>query len=213
MAPSLKPQAAGLILLVLLSVPACAPDPEDERIKATTKATYDKETGRLRELTYDKNKDGVIDTWTKMDGTKILSTEIDNDQNGKVDRWEFYGEGGRLEKVALARANDGVADMWLYPGPDGKAVRAEISTKKDGKVDRWEWYEKDVLVRAEDDTSGDGKTDKWETFEAGRVLTASFDENNDGRADRRLTYGPGGALVAIESDPDANGNYRKKVQM
>jgi hypothetical protein len=213
MASSLKPQVAGLIVLVLFSIPACAPDPEEERIKATTKASYDKETGRLRALTYDKNKDGVIDTWTKMDGTKILSSEIDADQNGKIDRWEYYGEGGRLEKVAMARANDGVADMWLYPGPDDKVVRAEISSKRDGKVDRWEWYEGDVLVRAEDDTSGDGRADKWETFESGRVLTASFDENSDGRPDRRLTYGPGGALVSIESDPDAGGNFRKKVDV
>ena len=220
MARGSRPEARGsrpcaflVIALVLFSVPACAPDPEEERIKATTKATYDKGTGRLKELTYDKNKDGVIDTWTKMDGTKVISSEIDNDQNGKIDRWEYYGEGGRLEKVAIARANDGVADMWLYPGPDGKAARAEISTKRDGKVDRWEWYEGDVLVRAEDDTSGDGRADKWETYEAGRVLTASFDENNDGRPDRRLTYGPGGALVSIESDPDAGGQYRKKVQM
>jgi len=200
-------------VLTLLPVLACAPDPEEERIKATTKATYDKETGRLKELTYDKNKDGVIDTWTKMDGTKIVSSEIDADQNGKIDRWEYYGDGGRLEKVAIARANDGVADMWLYPGPDGKAARAEISTKHDGKVDRREWYEADVLVRAEDDTNGDGKADKWETYESGRVVTTSFDENNDGRPDRRLTYAAGGALVSIESDPDASGNYRKKVDV
>ena len=220
MASSLKPHASSrwllaacLIVLALFSIPACAPTPEEERIKATTKATYDKETGRLRELTYDKNKDGVIDTWTKMDGTRIVSSEIDNDQNGKIDRWEYYGDGGRLEKVAIARANDGVADMWLYPGPDGKAARAEVSTKHDGKVDRWEWYEGDVLVRAEDDTNGDGKADKWETYESGRVVTTSFDENNDGRPDRRLTYTAGGALVSIESDPDASGQYRRKVDV
>ena len=136
MSPSALPLTPYALGLLVFFSSACAPDPEEERIKATTKATYDKETGRLKELTYDKNKDGVIDTWTKMDGTKVLSSEIDNDQDGKIDRWEYYGEGGRLEKVAIARANDGVADMWLYPGPDGKAVRAEISTKKDGKVDR-----------------------------------------------------------------------------
>jgi hypothetical protein len=198
-------------VLAIISVQACAPDPERERIKATSRATYDPESGRLRELTYDRNKDGVIDTWTKMDGSRVLSSAIDGDQNGKIDRWEYYGDGGRLEKVAIARANDAIADMWLYPGPDGKAARAEIATKPGGSVDRWEWYEKEVLVRAEDDTSGDGRADKWETFEAGRVVTTSFDENGDGRPDRRLTYAAGGALVSIESDPDATGAYRRKV--
>jgi hypothetical protein len=204
---------AIVALLVTALVPACAPDPEKERLKATTKATYDKETGRLRELTYDRNKNGVIDTWTKMDGTKIISSDIDTDENGKIDRWEFYGEGAQLEKVALSRKNDGVADMWLYPAPDGKIARAEVSSAQAGKVDRWEWYESDALVRAEEDTTSDGKVDKWETYDHGRVVTAAFDENGDGRPDRRLTYAAGGGLVSIESDPDANGNYRKKKTM
>lgn len=202
-----------VILAVVLVTASCAPDPERERLKATTKATYDKETGRLRELTYDANKNGVIDTWTHMDGTKVISSDIDKDENGKIDRWEYYGEGGTLEKVALSRANNGVADMWLYPGPDGKAARAEISTKQNGTIDRWEWYEHDILVRAEEDANADGKPDAWEIFESGRLVTSSFDENGDGRPDRRLTYDPAGALVSIESEPDASGSFRKKLDV
>jgi hypothetical protein len=200
-----------LAALVAVLASACAPTPEEQRLRETTKATYDKTSGRLTELTYDRNKDGAIDTWTKMDGTKILSSAIDTDQNGKLDRWEYYGEGGRIERVAIARANDGVADMWVYPGPDGKASRAEIASTPGGAVDRWEWYESEALVRAEDDANGDAKADKWETYAGGRVVTTAFDENGDGRPDRRLTYAEGGALVSIETDPDPSGNYRKKV--
>ena len=217
---SRKSPVAGLVsvplaFLVLASLAAasCAPDPEKERLKATTQATYNKETGRLERLTYDANKNGVIDTWTYMDGTRTLRSEVDANEDGKVERWEDYGDDGKVEKVALSRADTGVADMWLYPGPDGTVARAELSDRSDGAVDRWEWYEAGVIVRAEEDDNGDGAADKWETYATGAVVSAAFDENGDGRPDRRLNYGPGGALLSIESEPDATGAFTKKVDV
>ena len=217
---SRKSPVAGLIsvplaLLVLASLvgASCAPDPETERLKATTQATYNKETGRLERLTYDADKNGVVDTWTYMDGTRTLRSEVDANEDGKVERWEYYGDDGKVEKVALSRADTGVADMWLYPGPDGPVARAEMSDRPDGAVDRWEWYEAGVIVRAEEDDNGDGTADKWETYAGGSVTSAAFDENGDGRPDRRLNYGPGGALLSIESEPDATGAFMKKVEV
>jgi hypothetical protein len=203
--------ALTLLLVVAGSVAACAPDPERQRLERTTKATYDPQTGRLQRLTYDANKNGRIDTWTFMDGTKILRSEIDRDEDGKIDRWEYHGADGTLEKVGFSRANDGRADAWAYSGADGKVARVEISAKQDGTIDRREFYEQDALVRAEEDTNADGRSDKWETYAAGRVSTVSFDETGDGRPDRRLTYGPTGALVSIESEPDTQGRFTKRV--
>jgi hypothetical protein len=198
--------------MALVSAVACAPDPEKERLKKTTQATYDPKTGRLQRLTYDGNKNGTIDTWTYMDGTKVLRSEIDRDEDGKIDRWEFHGADGALEKVGFSRAHDGKLDAWAYSGADGKVARVEISTKQDGAIDRREFYEGDALARAEEDTNADGRPDKWETYAQGRVASVAFDENGDGRPDRRLTYGPSGALVSIESAPDAGGAFTKRVQ-
>jgi hypothetical protein len=39
-----------------------------------------------------------------------------------------------------------------------------------------------------------------------------MDENRDGAADRRLTY-DGGALVLIESEPDAAGRFTRRVEV
>jgi hypothetical protein len=68
------------------------------------------------------------------------------------------------------------------------------------------------MTAVEEDTNHDGRPDKWETYEAGIVKTAAFDENGDGRPDRRLTYS-GGSLVTIESEPDAAGNFTKRLDM
>lgn len=211
----------SLILLGLVCLGACS-DPDRERLKATTKPTYDRTTGRLTELTYDANKNGRIDTWTDMDGTRPLRSRLDRDEDGKIDRWELYDEKGQLAKVGFSRKNDGTPDAWAFAGPDGNLSRIEISSSGDEKrIDRWEYYDASValnadgtgaLVKAEEDTNSDGKPDKWETYENAVIQTASFDENADGIADRRLTYN-GTTLVLIESQPDATGKFAKRVDV
>jgi antitoxin component YwqK of YwqJK toxin-antitoxin module len=195
-----------------VSLAACH-DPETERIKKTTIPTYDAKTGKLTELTYDRNKNGRIDTWTAMDGTKPLRTRIDLDEDGKIDRWEYYDDKGGLAKVGFSRKNDGKVDAWAYAAPDGKLSRVEISSTGDEQtIDRWEFYEGGNLVRAEEDFDRNGRVDRWETYANGVLETAAMDENGDGRPDRRLTY-KGGALVLIESDPDAAGHFTKRVDV
>ncbi len=201
---------------------ACS-DPDMSRLRSTTKATYDTKTGKLTELTYDRNKNGKIDTWTDMDGARPLRSRIDLDEDGKIDRWEYYDEKGGLARVGFSRANDGKPDAWAYARPDGKVDRIEISSTGDEhKIDRWEHYDPSrpgtgpegagALVAAEEDTNGDGKPDKWEKYENGALVSAEFDENGDGKPDRRLTY-RGGVLVLIESEPDATGRYTKRVDV
>ena len=78
-------------------------------------AEYDSTTGRLRRLTFDANKNGRNDAVSVMDGARIERIEIDTDENGTVDYWEFYDGGGVL-------------------------VRVEEDTNSDGRVDKWETY-------------------------------------------------------------------------
>jgi hypothetical protein len=209
------------LAVAIVSLAACS-DPDRERLKATTKPTYDRTTGKLTELTYDANKNGRVDTWTDMDGTRPLRSRVDRDEDGRIDRWEEYDDKGQLAKVGFSRRNDGKPDAWAYAGADGKLERIEISSSGDEtRIDRWEHYDASValdadgtgaLVSAEDDTNADGRPDKWETYANGAIRTAAFDETGDGIADRRLTY-DGSTLVLIESQPDASGNFSKRVEV
>ena len=199
------------LAVACLAASACS-DPEKEQLRKTTIPTYDKTTGRLKELTFDQNKNGTIDTWTEMDAARPVLTRMDRNEDGKLDRWEYYNTDGKLEKVGFSRRDEGKPDAWAFAGADGKIERIEISSSSDvNKIDRWEHYDATGLVRAEEDTNADGTPDKWETYASGAVTSASFDENNDGRPDRRLTY-KGGALVLIETEPDAAGNFAKRVE-
>jgi hypothetical protein len=162
-------------------------DPEQARLKQTTRPTYDKTTGKLTELTYDANKNGRIDTWTDMDGSRPVRSRIDSDEDGTIDRWEYYDASGRLAKVGFSSRKDGRVDSWAFAGADGGIARIEVSSTGDEqKIDRWEFYTNGVLE------------------------SVAMDENGDGKPDRKLSYA-NGALAVIESDPDPAGAFRKRV--
>jgi hypothetical protein len=207
---------AVLVIVFVVGALACREDPERARIRQTSKGTYDPKTGRLSEITYDKNKDGRIDTWVSMDGSRPVSARLDTDEDGTIDRWEYYNQNGLLLRVGESRAKTGQADMYAYMGADGTPARIEFLelsnvTSQEGVVRR-EYLEAGVKVRGEEDTDGDGVMDRWEIFSGGRLRSVEFDDakKRDGKPTQRLTYDDRGALVSIESDPDGQGGYRQK---
>jgi hypothetical protein len=217
--PALAALAAALAVSAL---PIACSDPDRDRLKATTRATYDPASGRLTELTFDSNRNGRIDTWTEMDGPRAVRSRLDRDEDGRMDRWEYYDAAGRVAKVGFSRKNDGKPDAWAYSNGSGKIIRVDVSSHGDeNRIDRWEVYDPQgpagpdgvgPLAQVVQDTNGDGKRDKWERYRDGQVLTAEFDEDGDERPDRRLTYS-NAALVSIETGPDGRGGYAKKVRV
>lgn len=195
---------------LLVAAAACSTSDQAREAHGIT-PTYDKATGKLAELTYDANGNGRIDTWTSMDGARPVLTRADRNEDGRIDRWEYYGADGRLLKVGFSRKDNGVPDAWAFSGADGHVARLETSTAADErKIDRREYFDATGLIRAEEDANGDGVPDKWETYQAGALTTAAFDENGDGKPDRRLSY-EAGALTTIETDPDAAGRYTRRL--
>ncbi|HET7217053.1 MAG TPA: hypothetical protein VFJ02_03360 [Vicinamibacterales bacterium] len=217
--PARRAVPAAAALVAAAAICGCS-DPDRERLKATTKPTYDKTTGQLKELTFDANRNGRIDTWTDMDGTRPLRSRIDTDEDGTLDRWEYYNDAGRLARVGMSRNGNGQPDAWAYSTADGRIARIESSSVGDEvRIDRWEYYDTTAapaaagpgpLLRVESDSNHDGRADKWERYTHGVLETAEFDENGDGRPDRRITY-RGADLVSIETAPDGHGRYGKKT--
>ena len=160
------------------------------RRQETIEPVYDKKTGRLTLLKYDSNGNGKIDTWSYMDGARVVRIEIDKDEDGKIDRWEYYGPDQKLEKVGLSRANDGKEDAWSYFNADG-IDRADRNVHEARRQDRprSSTTTRTSLARAEEDSDGDGEIDKWETYDGERLASVAFDTTHRGTPDRRLVYG------------------------
>ena len=194
----------GICTLLLASLSSAC-----QRPPATTKKiepTYNKKTGRLELLRYDSNGDGTFDTFSYMDGARIVRIEIDQNGDGKIDRWEYYGPDQKIEKVGFSRAQDGVEDAWSFFRPGGALDHIAMSTKRNRKVDRVEYYDNGALVRAEEDSDGDGRNDKWETYNEGRLASVAFDTVHRGTPDRRLIYGADGS-ARVEVDPQGTGVF------
>jgi hypothetical protein len=173
-----------LLMLAVLGAAACGGGGA-EPPRATTTPKYDPATGKLTELAYDATANGRTDAWADMDGTRVLRSRVDRDEDGKIDRWEYYDDQQRLVKVGFSRAGDGIADAWAIPAADGTVERIEISSSRDEtKIDRIEYYEhadpqpgsSGMLVRAEVDGDGDGQFDRWETYAAGHLRSVAYDE-------------------------------------
>jgi hypothetical protein len=199
------------LIVVGLTTGCGAPSPA-----ARPEAKYDDTTGRLRTLSLDANRNGRVETVSYMDGARIMWVEVDQDENGKVDRWDFYGTARQLEKVGFSRQNDGVMDAIGFYDSRNVLIRMEISTARDGRFDRVETYVDGRLAAAGEDTNGDGRPDKWDEYResaaAGQtpeydVVATLFDHSGSGRPDRRFVYGPNGTIERVEIDPDGDGVF------
>jgi hypothetical protein len=70
-----------------------------------------------------------------MDGMRVVRVEVDEDGDGKVDRWEYH---------------NGSAPSGVAQGTVDKTIeRIERATQHDGKVSRWERFDKGALVHVE----------------------------------------------------------------
>jgi hypothetical protein len=193
----------SLIAVFALVIGACEVSPTPAK---QIEPVYNKKTGKLEVLKYDSDGDGKFDTVSYMDGARIVRIEIDRDEDGKVERWEYYGLGQKLEKVGFSRSNDGIEDAWSFSDVTGAVVRIEVSTKRDGKPNRFEHYANNILTRVEEDTDGDGRIDKWETYEGQRLASVAFDVRHRGTPDRRLVYGNDGS-ARMEVDDAGSGHF------
>ena len=196
--------AAVAALIVTAAVAASACSTDREAAKKRIAPEYDK-NGRLQLLKYDSKGGGKVDTWSYMDGPRVVRIEMDKDGDGKIDRWEYYGADQLVEKIGASRPNDGREDAWSFAGPDGTVARIEVSTRRDGTMNRVEYYEHGVMVRAEEDSDVDGKVDKWETYDGPRLASVALDTLHRGVPDRRLTYGRSGS-TSMEVDHAGDGH-------
>jgi hypothetical protein len=171
---------------------------ENDRIHPT----YDARTGRLKEITFDRNDDGKVDAWLFMDGNHAVRAELDENYDGKVDRREFYSDAteGQTPPSQVATR------LEL---PRNTLVRAEQSTNDDGRMNRVETYQRGQLATVEEDTTGDGRVDKWETYRAGVLRELQLDTRGLGRPDRRVLYPEDGGPSTLEVDTKGDGHFTK----
>ena len=186
-----KASLSAIAAAVLSSVVIACSAPAQPQPQRRVTPVYSKETGRLEQLTSDRNGDGKIDTRAFMDGTRLQRVEIDRNGDSKPDRWEHY------KTSPDARATSQV-----------EIERAEEASASDERITRREFFEGGAVIRVEEDTDADGRTDKWEHYRNGQLVRIELDLKGAGFPDRRMTYRRDGNVDRVEEDPDGRGNWR-----
>ena len=202
----MRQTAASHLVMSIAQFLVCGCSLQPQTPKRRVEPVYDQKTGKLQVLKYDSDGNGRTDTWTYLNGARVVRIEIDKNEDGNVDRWEYYGSTKHLEKIGFSSQNDGKEDGWVFSGPDGVTTRIERSTRRDGMVNRIEFYDHNLVARAEEDTDGDGRPDKWETYDGPRLTSVAFDTQHRGVPDRRISY-RSDSTVRIEVDPIGDGHF------
>jgi hypothetical protein len=183
-------------------------------------AQYNPATGRLERLEFATTANARNNATGIMFGARVERIEVDEDNDGRLDRWEFYDDHGRLEKVGFSRRATGSIDAVAFYGKDAAVERIEISTRGDGHFNRLEHYRSGSIARVEEDTNADGRPDKWEIYTVNRselpgesrIEIAAFDDAFRGTPNRRFVYRPNGTVLRVEIDPDADGIFESAVE-
>ena len=121
-----RPLRAGAgVLLVALAVAAGCRNARQPGGNAEIHPTYNKDTGQLERITYDRNHDGKPDAWLVMNGARVVMAQLDENFDGTVDRWEYYADRAPTDPAPAA----GMPAL-----PHSVLERAEQATRGDGKV-------------------------------------------------------------------------------
>jgi hypothetical protein len=173
-----------LSTVLLFSACSAPPDLRRTNFEIRTKETvakYDPETGRLKRVDVDQDKNGRIETFSYWDATRLIRIETDRDEDGKIDRWEHYDAQNRMTRVGSSSRDDAVEDTWSYPDALGQLLRVETDIDRDGVVDKRELF-----------VPKPGAPD-------GRVLhTVELELDKAGEPGRRLYYRADGSFEKTE---------------
>jgi hypothetical protein len=155
--------------------------------------------GTLRQINLDINGDRKSDVSAYFSGRSTPDRlEIDENRDGRIDRWEEYNPAGVMTRFAIS-AKGGSPDRFVELDPATKVTtRVEIDADHDGRRERVEVYLEGRLRRAEIDTDGDGKRDRIQDWSPGYLASEEIDRDGDGRADIRILHSKTGAISRVE---------------
>jgi hypothetical protein len=121
-------------------------------------------------LESDVNLDGHPETRSFFKGALLKIREMDNNNDGKIDRRNFYNDKGKIIKVEKDENSTGKINITWYYNDQEEAVRAEKDDNGDGNIELWFHYNNGFVTMVEEDRNLDGKADLWEIYDESEVL-------------------------------------------
>jgi hypothetical protein len=118
----------------------------------------------------DADFDGRIDRWEDYDAAGRL-VKVGTARHGRgPDVWTYPGPGDQPAKREHDADNDGKIERTEFYRA-GRVIRVELDSDRDGRVDRWQTWAAGRVTTEELDTDGDGRADRRLRYaEGGKLL-------------------------------------------
>jgi hypothetical protein len=153
----------------------------------------------------DRDGDGRVDQWIFRENGEISRVELDEDADGRPDRFLHYDlDTHQIARVEEDSNSDGASDSWTEY-VDGRVARRRGDGDFDGSIDTWTFYRMGIITRHEQDTTGNGFRDRVGYYSNGKITREEKDLDGDGRTDSTLYYDSLERISRREEDKDNDG--------
>lgn len=155
--------------------------------------------GALRQIKFDSNGDRRPDVFAYFAGRSTPERlEIDENRDGKLDRWEEYNTAGAMIRYSTS-ARGGTPETFVEIDPiSNQTTQIEKDVDHDGRREQLQVFVKGRLSRVEIDTDGDGRRDRRQDWSPGYLASEELDRDGDGGADVRIARSKSGAVLKVE---------------
>lgn len=132
---------AGCLTLTSAGLFGCSQPPDARQagfrvVHPGLTAEYDAKSGRLKLIEMDQDKNGRMDTFSYWDGPVAKRIDLDLNEDGVIEKREYYGANNKLERIGTSRKGDGVEDGWEFYDEGGRLTKEEADENRDGLIDR-----------------------------------------------------------------------------
>ena len=163
------------------------------------------ENSTLASSTKDTSVNGKANVRTFYENQLPVRQEIDEDEDGTLERLLFFDGKGQVEKLLKDPFAKDAFQATLY-FKDGKIKIRHRDMNKDGKEDDITWFQNDLPVEQKQDTNFDENFDIKTGFVNGTVNSREKDMNFDGTADFFADFDDQGRVIQTREDTSGNGH-------
>jgi len=169
--------------------PGAAKVPGTAQIEVPTPPVAPSETEQMdRETQEDRDENGLL-----------KSRRIESEQSGLPKRIETY-TAGKLTSVEIDENDDGLIDVWNFYDSTQRLEKEERDRNFDGQIETWTRFDPETgsIHTVFEDRDEDGEIDLWNFYEAGHVTLRGEDKENKGRATQLTLYDADGHKLREE---------------
>ncbi len=160
--------------------------------------------GQLVTSTKDTDGNGTANITTFYGNQVPVRQEIDENENGILDRIVFFDTQGQIQKILKdPYKKDRYQTTLIFE--NGQIKTRERDSNKNGKPDDITWYKNEQPVEQKQDTNFDGRFDIITRFSKGVVRFQEKDLDFDGVSDFFADFDDTGKVLETREDTSGNG--------